>query len=295
MSLLKTRTLFQYSLILIFVLLGFASCKTAQIVTTAEKIKPISTNRLIRKVEDNAFDYKVMAIKRIACQYQSPNEKASFRANLKSENDKQLLITLSKINVPIARLYLTPDSVKMVNYLNKTYLDEGYGYLSNILGADVDFDMVQAILSNDAFSYHQGKRNNNYKEFVSYADSGMYILQSFKNRKLGKIVRKGKEDKIDRYLKKLNEDDFIVQHLYIDPNNFKIRKIVIDDKTNNRKAIVDFSDFEKVGRQLYPGNINIQFKSPEKDLSMKIKLSKFSTDKNESFNFNIPERFTRKK
>ena len=255
----------------------------------------MSTNKLIRKVEDNSFGYDMLAIKRIACQYDGPKEKASFRANLKSEKDKQLLITLSKINVPLARLYLTPDSVKMVNYLNKSYFVGDYYYLSNLLGADVDFKMVQAILNNDAFSFHGSKGENDYKEFVSYTDSGMYVLQSLKNRKLGKIVKKGKEDKIDRYLKKLDEEDFIVQNLYIDPHTFKIRKIVLDDKTNNRKATVDFSEFEKVGQQLYPGNINIRFTSPEKDLSMKIKLSKFSTDKDESFNFNIPERFTRTK
>ena len=237
----------------------------------------------------------MLTIKRIACQYEGPNEKTSFRANLKSEKDKQLLVTLSKINVPVARLYLTPDSVKMVNYLNKTYFSEDYKFLSDLMNADLDFEMVQAVLSNDAFSYHDDRRNNDFKEFASYVDSGMYVLQSFKNRKLSKIVRKGKEDKINRYLKKLNENDFIVQHLYIDPKTFKIRKIVLDDKSNERKVTVDFSDFEKVGRQLYPGNIDIKFDSPEKDLSMKIKLSKFSTGKKESFNFNIPEKYTRMK
>ena len=255
----------------------------------------MSTNRLIKKVEDKAFDYKELAIRRIICQYEGPNEKTSFRANLKSEKDKQLLITLSKINVPVARIYLTPDSVKMVNYLNKTYLKEDYQFLANFVGADVDFNMIQDILCNDAFSYRNDPRNNDFKEFVSYVDSGMYVLQSFKNRKLGKIFRKGKEDKIDRYLKKMDEDEFIVQHLYIDPKTFKIRKIVVDDKTSNRKGVVDFSDFVKVGAQLYPGNIDMKFTSPEKDLSMRIKLSKFSTEKDQSFNFNIPEKYTRTK
>ena len=94
-------------------------------------------------------------------------------------------------------------------------------------------------------------------------------------------------------MNKLGEDDFIVQHLYIDPKTFKIRKIVLNDQSNSRKVTVDFSDFEKVDRQLYPGNIDILFASPEKDLSMKIKLSKFSTEKDQSFNFNIPDKYDR--
>jgi len=291
---LKTRSQYQYLFLLFFVLIGLASCKTSKVIT-AEKVRPMSTNRLIKKVADNAFNYKELAIKRIACQYEGPNERTSFRANLKSEKDKQMIVTLSKINLPVARIYLTPDSVKMVNYLNKTYLKEDYQFLAKFVGADVDFNMIQDILCNDAFSYRNGKRNNDFKEFVSYVDSGMYVLQSFKNRKLDKIYRKGKEDKIDRYLNKLDEDDFIVQHIYIDPKTFKIRKIVIDDKSNKRKVDIDFSDFVKVGSQLYPGNINMNFTSPEKDLSMKIKLSKFSTEKHQSFNFNIPGKYTRTK
>ncbi|KOH43787.1 DUF4292 domain-containing protein [Sunxiuqinia dokdonensis] len=280
-------------IILIFVVfLGISSCKTSKVVST-EKIRPMNTNRLIRKVQDKSFDYDMLAIKRIVCQYEGPDEKASFRANLKSEKDKQILLTISKINIPLARLLLTPDSVRMVNYLKKEYLEEGYEYLSDLVNMELNFDLVQSIISNDAFSYRDDPRDNDFREFVSYADSGMYILQSIKNRKLDKIEQKGKEDKIDRYLNKLGEDDFIVQHFYIDSKTFKIRKIVLDDQSNSRKVTVDFSDFEKVDRQLYPGNINILFASPEKELSMKIKLSKFSTEKDQSFNFNIPDKYDR--
>lgn len=288
----KTRSLLNHIIYIVFFFLILASCKTSKVVTV-EKVKPISTNRLIRKVEEKSFDYKMLSVKRIACQYESPNNKTSFRANLKSEKDKQILVTLSKINVPVARLYLTPDSVKMVNYLNKTYLNEDYQYLSDFVNADLDFETVQAILNNEAFSYRDDERDNDFKEFVSYIDSGMYVLQSIKNRKLNKVLKKGKEDKVDRYLKKLDEEDFIVQHLYIDPKTFKIRKIVLDDQSNERKVTVDFSEFVNVEKQLYPGNIEIHFTSPDKNLSMKIKLSKFSMEKDQSFNFSIPEKYDR--
>ncbi|WP_159521255.1 DUF4292 domain-containing protein [Sunxiuqinia indica] len=290
----KTQPLKQYATIIVLLVFAFTSCKTTKLVTI-EKVKPISTNRLIKKIEDNSFDYDVMAIKRIACQYEGPNDKRSFRANLKSEKDKRMLLTLSKINVPIARLYLTPDSVKMVNYLDKSYLTEDYDYLSDFVNADLDFKMIQSIISNEAFSYNDGERDNDLKDFVSYIDSGRYVLQSLKNRKLNKILRKGNEDKIDRYLKKLDEDDFVIQRLFVDPKTFKIEKIELDDQSNNRKVTVDFSEFEKVNRQLYPGDIDIYFASPEKELSIKIKLSKFSTDKDQSFNFNIPDRYDRVK
>lgn len=288
----KTRSPRQYIILFLFMLFGISSCKTSRVVTT-EKVRPISTNRLIRKVEDKSFDYNMLAIKRIICQYEGPDERASFRANLKSEKDKQILLTISKINIPLARLLLTPDSVRMVNYLQKEYLEEEYDYLSNLVNMKLDFELVQSIISNDAFSYRDDLRDNDFREFTSYIDSGLYVLQSIEGPEADKIEQKGKADKIDRYLNKRDKEDLIVQYLFIDPKTYKIRKIILDDQSNSRKVTVDFSEFEKVGRQLYPGNINILFASPEKDLSMKIKLSKFSTEKNQSFNFNIPDKYDR--
>ncbi|MGQ8335727.1 DUF4292 domain-containing protein [Sunxiuqinia sp. A32] len=287
----KTRLLRYIPQSLLILFIGAVSCKAPSTLTT-ERVKSISTNRLIRNVEDNAFDYKWLSIKRIGCQYETSEGKTSFRASLKSEKDERIWLSFSKLNVPVGRLLLTPDSVKFINYMEKNYFLKEYDYFSNFVNADIDFDVIQSILNNSPFSYRDDPRDNDYKEFVSYVDSGMYVLQSIKNRKLGKIVRKGKEDKIDRYLKKMDEDELIIQYLYIDPKTFKIRKIILDDQSNDRKVRIDFSEFEKVENQLYPGNIDINFDSPDKNLKMKVKLSKFSMEKDQNFNFNIPDRYS---
>lgn len=278
-------------LLCIFGLLILASCKTTKTITTFEKLKPISTNRLIKNIEENAFEYKGLDIKRIACVYETPDSKTSFRATLSSKLDDHIQVTISKLNLPVARILLTPDSVKMINYLQKTYYLGDYSYIEKMLGAAVDFQVVQSILTNDVFSYRQDEKDNDFKEFSSYADSGVYVLQSLNNRKLDKISRKGKDDKIDRYLKKLDEESFIVQYLYVDPKTFKVRKILMDDVTEGRKVTVNFDEFTPVENQLYPGSIDIHLTSRENDMKMKIKLSKFSLDPDQSINFNIPEKY----
>jgi hypothetical protein len=285
-SVINTQNLF-----ILLTVLVFTSCKTSKTITTYEKLKPISTNRLIKNVEDNAFEYNGLDIKRIACVYENSGNKTSFRASLSSENDKFIQLSISKLNLPVARILLTPDSVKMVNYLEKNYFLGDYSYIGQRLGATIDFQVVQSILTNDVFSYRKDEKDKDFKEFVSYSDNGMYVLQSLKNRKLEKINRKGKEEKIDRYLKKLDEESFIVQYLYIDPKTYKVRKIVMDDVTENRNVTVDFDEFTAVGEQLYPGNINIHFLSPDNDLKMKIRMSKFSLDSDPDINFKIPEKY----
>ncbi|MFV0378796.1 MAG: DUF4292 domain-containing protein [Mangrovibacterium sp.] len=273
------------------VLSALASCKTAKTVTSNEKLRPISTNRLIKNMEENTFDYEGLDIKRINCTYETTGNRTSFRATLTSRYNKDILVSISKLNLSVARLYLTPDSVKMVNYLQKTYFMGDYSYLERAVGIKIDFQLVQSILKNDPFSYRKDEKDYDYREFESYADSGAYVLQSLKNRKLEKISRKNKEEKVDRYLRKLDEDNFIVQSLFVDPVTYKIRKIQIDDKFEGRVARVDFDEFTAVDNQLYPGSIELQFKSPENDIRLSLKLSRFSLDPSPEINFSIPERY----
>ena len=289
----KTRQFQIRSILFVLCVLAVASCKAPKTLTT-ERLKPISTNRLIRNVEENAFDYKNFDIKRISCQYETPNEKTSFRAGLESVKDKYILVSLSKINLPVARLLLTPDSIKMINYFEKTYSVTDYSLLNKFFNTNVDFNVIQSILTNNIFSYHDDQRDQDFREFVTYADSGLYLLQSAKNRKLEKIERKRKEEKIERYLKKLDEENMIIQSLYIDPVHYKIRRIVLDDRAEKRILNISFSEFQSVGNYLYPGDIQIRFTGPGDFVSLKVKMSKFSTQSTaQDLSFKIPERYKR--
>ena len=286
----RTNSLKNIALVFFVILIGITSCKAPKSFTV-EKLRPISTNKLIRNIEDNAFDYKGLGIKKISCQYDNNGNKTSFKANLSSVKDDFILLTLSKINVPVGRLLLTPDSVRMINYLDKNYFLQDYSYLEKFVSSDIDFYTVQSILSSDVFSYSTDNEDDEFKEFVSYTNSGLYVLQSVKNRKLDKITRKGNEDKFDRYMKKMDEEAFVVQYLYIDPETYKVRKIILDDITNERKVQVEFSDYELLEKQLFPGNINIHFSSQDNDLKIKINLSKFSLEYDPDYNFKIPEKY----
>lgn len=286
----KTKRFQHILLIAVISLPLMFSCKAPKTIT-ATRLKPISTNRLIRNIEENAFHYRSFDIKRISCQYETPHEKTSFRASLKSVKDNYILISLSKINLPVAKVLLTPDSVKVINYFEKTYLAKDYRFLDRFFNADVDFDVVQSVLTNDVFSYRDDPRDQDFREFVTYADSGLYVLQSLKNRKLQKIERKRKEEKIERYLKKLDEETLIIQSLYIDPVYYKIRRIVLENREEAKNLTINFSEFQPVDNKLYPGDIQIRFEGPGDFLTIKIKLSKFSTHTDQGFSFKIPEHY----
>ena len=280
-------------LILFFVLvigLGFSSCKTSREITTAN-VKPIGTSKLLKKVSENSLGYQSFSINRINCQFNSNESKTSFRINIKTIRDEKILASISKLNIPVGRVLLTPDSVIYVNYMERNYFVDDYTFLSDFLNIDLDFATIQSIISNSVFSYRNDEKERDFKTFTTSIESGKYVLQSEKERKVFKLETKGKEEKIERRLRRLNDNALILQKMTINPTNFALTNLLIEDKTNNRKMEMNFDDFVKVMNKDYPGSITMSFDSENDNVFLKIRMSGFSTEKLKQINLNIPEKY----
>lgn len=251
----------------------------------------MSAAKLIRNIENNIFDYKHLSVKRIACQFEDGKSRTSFRANIQAENRKQIFVMLTKLNIPVARLWLTPDSVKMINYLENTYLLDDYSYLSSMLGFDVSFQTVNAIISNDIFAFQAEKREKDVRDYEASVDSGMYLLRTERKLKIATTNASKGKNKAGNSRKILSGSN-IRQSIYIDPVTFKARKVRVEDDANLRRLSLEFSGYTEVEKELYPADISLQFVSPENQMKLSVNMSNFSTKEEKPVRFKIPEKFT---
>lgn len=275
------------------ILLGLTSCKTTKLATNTTTAKPISAAKLIKNIENNTFEYDYLAIKKITCQYDNGNTKYSFKASILAEKDKQITVMVSKLNIPVGRLWLTPDSVKFINYLEKSYFLDDYSYLSSWLDMNLDFNTVNAIISNNVFSLYDKKAVRDDHEFETRIDSGMYVLESIAQLKAKKVNQRAVAKKPARKQKRVIADSPVNQSIYVDPETYKLRKIKMEDKTNSRNLYIGFSDYTPVEKQIYPGEISLHFVNPDGFIQLRIKLAGFSTEKENEVKFRVPEKFTR--
>lgn len=277
--------------IICLVILGLSSCKTARVVTTSAAI-PMSSGKLIRNIENNAFDYKYLSIKRINCQFDNGKVSASFKASIQAEKDKRIVVLLSKLNIPVGRLWLTPDSVKYINYLENTYFLDDYSSLSSVMDMDLDFETVNAIISNNVMALRDEKRDKE-NDFEVKIDSGLYVLESVAKINKRKPKQSNNDKRPTRKSPRVSTDTPVRQSVYVDPDTFKLRKIRMEDFTNSRNLNISFSDYTNVGKQLYPGEIFLKFISPESNLVMRVRLANFSTEEENEIRFKVPEKFER--
>lgn len=278
--------------LLLFILIAFwfTSCRTAKEMPTANA-KAISTAKLLKSVEKNAFDYDYFSVKRINCQFSSKDSKANFKIRLYAQRDEKILVAISKLNVPVGRVLLTPDSVKYVNYIDRNYFLDDYSFLSSFLNIDLDFATVQSIISNNAFSYRNDDKDKDFRTFDSFIEEGFHVLQSEKNRKIFKMEEKGNTSKIERRLKRLDDEALILQKMYFNPSNFALTRLIIHDKTNERIMNMSFDDFVSVENKDYPGIMDMNFLSAENEVKLKVRMAGFSTEKINSFSLNIPKKY----
>ncbi len=277
-------------IVFLLIVVWFTSCRSVRELPI-EVAKPISTGKLLKKVEQNAFGYEYFTIKRINCQFSSIETKTNFNVSLKAKKDEKILVSISKLKIPVGRVLLTPDSVKYVNYIDRNYFVDDYSYLSGFLNIDLDFATIQCIISNNAFSYRNDPKNKDFKTFDSFIEEGMHVLQSEKTRKIYRMDVKEKTGKIERRMKRLDDDALILQKMYFNPANFALTQLIINDKTNDRIMNMKFDDFVEIQNRDYPGMIDMSFNSDKSEVKLKTRMSGFSTEKISSFSFNIPEKY----
>jgi hypothetical protein len=278
-------------LVTVFVLAtALSSCKAPREIKT-EHIKPIGAAKLLKNVESTGLSYDYLNIGRINCQFSNSKTRASFRISLKAIRDEKILASITKLNIPVGRVLLTPDSVIYVNYIDRNYFVDDYKYLRRFLNIDLDFATVQSILSNSAFSYRNDEKDKDFKTFVSSVEEGMYVLQSERERKVMRLEQKAKPGKIERRLKRLDDNALILQKMYFNPDNFALTRLIIADKTNNRKMEMNFGDFVILNGKDYPGAIDMKLESEEENVELNVRMSSFSTERPEPFHLIIPEKY----
>jgi len=277
-------------IVFLLIAIGFSSCKTSREIATTN-LKPIGTARLLKNIEENSLVYESLSISRINAQFLGNQSKTSFRINLKAIRDQRILGSITKLNIPVGRVLLTPDSVIYVNYIDRNYFVDDYTFLSNFLNIDLDFFTIQSIISNSAFSYRNDEKDKDFRAFSTSVESGMYVLQSEKERKMYKMDEKEKTGKIERRLKRLDDNALILQKMSFNPTNFALVKLLIEDKTNNRKMEMIFDEFVKIMDKDYPGAIDMSFNSESDNIVLKLRMNGFSTEKLDSLNLEIPEKY----
>lgn len=233
-----------------------------------------NSKSLTRNIKESEIKYEWLYLKsNVSTLFEG--EDKSFDAKVKLRKDSLMLITIELLSIDFAKVWISRDSIKMVDYHHKKYFKGDFNYINNLLNADLDFNVIQSVIIGNSAEF---KEDDEKLKPVTDRENCCYMLSTERKKRLRRI-EKGQED-----VKKA------LQIITMNPNNFKITKNEFIDPESNRTFIANYSNFKSNDSLFAPYNVNIDIKA-EKNMNIKIEYVRIEKDKPQRFNFSIPTKY----
>lgn len=280
------------------VLFFLAGCKSKSPLLILP-VEAKSKEALVEEMKESEYDFTTLSAKASVDIYNG-DKRSTIRASLRMRKDSAIWINFSYIGFAGARVLITRDSVKMINYRESKYLLSDLDYVNNLLKIDIDFETIQSLLIGNSTSFDI----DDDEKLRTAIDKNRYFLSSMKKRQLRRGLPEKRLDKLERkqeknpererYFKKQERKeekyDEQVYSIWIDVKTSKILKAMIKDFLNEKELIADYQDFRDDEGQLFP--YSAEFRLHAQDTSViRINYSKITRDKPVDFIFNIPDKY----
>ena len=233
-----------------------------------------NSKALTRYIRENEVKYNWLFLKsNVTTMFEG--EDKSFDAKVRLRKDSLMLITIELLSIDFAKVLISKDSIKMVDYHHKKYFKGDFNYINDLLNADLDFNVIQSVIIGNSAEFTE---DDEKLKPVTDRENCCYMLSTERKKHLRRI-EKGQED-----VKKA------LQIITLNPDNFKITKNEFVDPLSNRSFIANYSNFKNADSLFAPYNVNIDIKA-EKNMNIKIEYVRIEKDKAQKFNFSIPSKY----
>ncbi len=266
----------RYTLFCLFLAFVFSACKQQKKITQAPSkcnIDYKNAKTLISCLKANEFCFEKLNAK-LNVDATIDSSFNSFSITLRIRKDSIIWMSISKVGIEGARVFITKDSVKFFNRTNNTYFKGDFSYMSKLLNTPLDYEILQSLLVGNSVTFC-----NEDEKLKPGIDNCQYILGTIRKYKLRKVMEKGKE---------LKES---AQSIYMVPESFKISRILFYEFNPDRVFDARFSDYELIDSvQLFPMKMNYSIKT-QKNINIDINYAKPRLNEEQSFPFKIPDNY----
>jgi hypothetical protein len=198
----------------------------------------------------------------------------SFSISLRIKKDSIIWMSISKLGIEGARVFITKDSVKIMNRIDNTYFKGDYLYISKLLNIPLDYDVIQSLLTGNSATFY-----NDDEKLKPGVDNCQYMLGTVRKHKMKKVEERGKD---------LKES---AQTIYMMPETFKIARILFYEFNPDRIFDARFYDYTTVdSAQLFPLKMAYCVKG-QRSISIDVTYQKPRLDEEQSFPFKIPDTY----
>lgn len=218
----------------------------------------VNTKNELKKLSPYMIDYEWFEAK-ANCTYAGGFNELAFNANFRLQKDKVIWISLTgPLSIEGGRALITPDSVKVVDRVNKKI------YIGT-------------------FQAFCGK----YNLPITFAQLQELIVGNVLNEEVLKLPAKIEGD--NKVYTENNKESS--KNVYINLKNYTVEKISLKDKPSQRELLLSFANYTENKGKLFSNARKIEINTYHEKSTIQMEFSKFTFGQKVEFPFTTPEKY----
>lgn len=285
--------------VFLLTLLSLAACKSGRPIVLRNREVPARSSEKILE--------RVLAHKRNDIRYYSakanvdlvlPDGSKSFKAQVRSVQDSAALVSVvPALGIEVARVLLTPDSLKLLDKLHDQYFVGDTAAAKKKFGLQPSLSLLQQALLGEPIGLLPDEKYRNDRE------EGQYVLTSKERRRFVRAAedispgdtlardRDMGERRLERTLRRAEVKEAIVFRYWIEPDSFQVTRVQITDLARDQMADVRYDLRGGSEEHHLPTLITITLSEPGRQASGTLELSRITVNEPLQLNFKIPEKY----
>jgi hypothetical protein len=251
-----------------------ASCRSTRKITTvvapkdsavvvinpAESDSAKSVRATLAKIKAKKIGFTTFSSK-VKVEYSDDkNRRLDFNAFIRMKKDSAIWVSIiAALNIEAFRVMITPDSVVILDKINRTVQRKPLAYLQGITQVPFDYNTLEDLIVGNPVYLD--------KTIVAYADQGEKLSLSTVGEAFKHYLTVGKAD-LNLLFSKLDDVDF----------------------TRSRTANLAYSEYVAAGNWMFAGKRNITLSEKTK-LEINLDFKQVEFDKPMGFPFSIPKNY----
>ena len=264
------------------------SCSPVKKVVIHKETSNINEIKLFKSIENNELNYNTLYSKKVELSVDINGKGNNLKGMLRIRRDSFIWMSVTApLGIEVARIYLTPDSVKFLDSYNKKYLLTDYGFFYDRFGISISYFCIQKILTNAYFNLEDCSSNESKNDKFKFERTDNDCV-------LSNIQKKAINRKIKKFFKKRRKNkDFalVLQKIHIDPEYFRSYKLTLEDLEEDMGITAIYSDFKDINGRIFPERIIFSSNFDENRIEVVLKLSRLEFDVNVAPTFRVPAKY----
>lgn len=248
---LKHSTIYFFSFLLLLTSCGPKAAKMGAVAPVDAAVSAV-----VEKHYANEANFRTLQ-GRLAVNYESPGRSQNVTVSFRMKKNDTIWMSGQLLGIPLAKVLITPDSVKFYEKITQTYFDGDFSLLSDLLGIPLDFQKVQNLLIGQTI---YDLREEPYR-----------LTESTKGYQLESV-----------------EQTFLDKLFLLDPGNYKAVAQQLGQQQKNRSLTITYPEYQRIGEHILPREIEVIANEEGEQTGINLVFRSIEMDVPVSFPFSIP-------